>query len=142
MTDRKKVIKGMECCLHMLTDSGESHCGECPYNDLIMNHVCDNPVYCIKDYVRDALKLLKEPEARVLTKDEIISWSGYVWKEFRRFKPMKGILIDHGLERVPYEGDFATKDYRWEHYNTLWRIWCALPDDEQRKAAKWDADGA
>ncbi len=60
MTLREKVIKGMECCLHMLTDSGESHCEECPYNDLIMNHSCKNPVYCIKDYVRDALKLLKK----------------------------------------------------------------------------------
>ena len=62
MTDREKVIKAMECCLHMLTDSGESHCKECPYNDLIMNHYCNNPVYCIKDYVMDALKILKQLE--------------------------------------------------------------------------------
>ena len=73
---KAKVIKGMKSCQHMLTDSGESYCGECPYNDPIMNHTCDNPVYCIKDYVRDALKLLSN-DNWISVKDRLPDAAGY-----------------------------------------------------------------
>ena len=86
----------------------------------------------------DALALLKAQEARLLTKEEIISWEGYIWKEFKGMAAMKALLIDHGMEREPYMGDFPTNSYLWDNYNQYWRCWSTQPTKEQRKAVKWD----
>ena len=51
MTDREKVIKGLEHC-----SSGEG-CKGCPYNKTESGHAC------LFDCVRDALALLREQEA-------------------------------------------------------------------------------
>lgn len=56
MTDREKVIKGLECCIRH-GENAEVGCGrkdECPYEQ--------NGLKCWLDLNRDALALLKEQE--------------------------------------------------------------------------------
>ena len=52
MTDREKVIKGLECCLHDEDDGHGRLCEKCPYD-------CGD---CRKDLYNDVLGLLKEQE--------------------------------------------------------------------------------
>ena len=56
MTDREKVIKGLECCTFIL---GKRKCNECPYQS-------DNGCYQLQD---DFHAMLKEQEAVVRCKD-------------------------------------------------------------------------
>ncbi len=78
---------------------------------------------------------LKEP--RIMTRDEIIGWDGYIWLEFEGMKAMKAVLIDHGMRREPYERDVPTKYLAWKIYQKTWRAWTGQPTDEQRKAEAW-----
>lgn len=52
MTDREKVIRGLECCI---TD----RCEDCPYEDICYG---DNEVELFDTLARDALALLKAQE--------------------------------------------------------------------------------
>lgn len=79
---------------------------------------------------------LKEP--RIMTKDEIIGWDGYIWLEFKGMKAMKAVLIDHGMVREPFKGDYPTKALTWETCQETWRAWTDMPTDEQRKAEAWN----
>lgn len=150
MTDRDQVIKGLECRKNAEMRCGNpcEETGNCKYATMIRDpsgepyypYICDRKKLC-----EDALALLKEQEldskyeqARVMSRKEIQKLTGYVWKEYREMKPMKGVFINRGIEQIPYEGDFATKNYGWLTYQKQWRIWTALPTDEQRKAVKWD----
>ena len=85
-----------------------------------------------------AMELLKAQEPRVMTKEEIIGWDGYIWFEFNGMKAMKTVLIDHGMVREPFRGDYPTKELSWGTCQETWRAWTARPTDEQRKAVKWD----
>ena len=58
MTDREKVIKGLECCKESTEDDPFQMCGECPYGDISL-FVQD----CRAILSEDALKLLKGQEA-------------------------------------------------------------------------------
>lgn len=143
MTDREKVILGMKCCMHMLTDSGESHCQDCPYNDLIMNHGCDNPVYCIKDYVRDALKLLQPRLLKWTEVDQfdvvyievhedeegLGEWSGYGSYEHQGPDPgtLQFAVIGKSMR-------LATDP---QNYNIYWRCWSSKPDRDQMESTPW-----
>ncbi len=91
-----------------------------------------------KTDLMNILSLLKAQEARLLTKEEIISWEGYIWKEFKGKTAMKALLIDHGMEREPYIGNFPTNSYLWDNYNQYWRCWSTQPTKEQREAVKWN----
>ena len=55
MTDREKVIKGLEICVNRVP--GKYDCNECPYE------IDGN--YCEINLAKDALELLKEQEAVV-----------------------------------------------------------------------------
>ena len=62
MPDREKVIKGLECCTR-----GDVCFSDCPY----FKEVPMADGRCITAVQADALALLKEQEARVLTLDEV-----------------------------------------------------------------------
>lgn len=55
MTDREKVIKGLECLI-----SNEVPCEGCPYY---------GSGYCLRNIAKDAMELLKEQGWNVLTED-------------------------------------------------------------------------
>ena len=129
MADRGKVIKGLKCCTDPL-----KACPECPYQP------CYDQDTTSEKLLADALELLKAQEARVMSREEIENTDdGYIWFEDKAQKVMqaryfrKGILFEIGC--LP----FASKKLNWETYGTLWRYWTAMPTDEQRRAAKWDA---
>lgn len=56
MTDREKVVKGLECCRYSL----KSHCDECPY---IYEGLCSTND-CTADLASEAFAMLKEQEAK------------------------------------------------------------------------------
>ena len=59
MTEREKVIKGLECCL-------KDDCDNCPYYDPEVDHDCDCFGKCLRgNMYHDALALLKAQEPRV-----------------------------------------------------------------------------
>ena len=61
MTDREKVIKGLETCYRP-----PAECEDCPYHDLLDEQSC-NDALCL-----DALFILKEQEAVPVIKREIM----------------------------------------------------------------------
>lgn len=80
MTDREKVIKGLECCTAELeiNQHRDDFCVVCPYKDKAMENW-----YCFHkpDLMRDALALLKaqepvEPKMMYFV-DEGLTWETY-----------------------------------------------------------------
>lgn len=67
MTNREKVIKGLNLCL-----SGESSCNDCPYDVECAEAISVGP----SPLRRDALELLKEQEAE----QPIVHENSYGWK--------------------------------------------------------------
>lgn len=53
MLDRKKVIKGLECCM------SESLCYKCPYKS---ENECEDGTYYYSKAIEDAITLLQEQE--------------------------------------------------------------------------------
>ena len=132
MTDREKVIKGLECC-------GYSHfmdkCQDCPYDGKD----------CFKRLKDDAIALLKAQEPRVLSVADIIDahiTPDIIWVERRRENDIcvgvwqidhyemaqDGVIDDLGEEIAEMP----------DAYNTLWRCWTSRPTDEQREATSWN----
>ena len=133
MTEREKVIRGLEWCIKL---DGNGCSLECPY--LAGKSPCPNAM------LRDALSLLKEQEPRVLTVEEIRSGAVEVaWIEDAD-KPgvIPGIWFRLSNEGEDEAVDIHIRDgfvgARLEVYGKLWRCWTARPTEEQRKAVKWD----
>ena len=60
MTDREKVIKGLECCMKWTGEPNTAtcHCSDCSYTNMdILGE------RCLIDLINDALALLKEQES-------------------------------------------------------------------------------
>ena len=75
MADREKVIKGFKCCHVMVHDLGpdKTSCGICPYKDVQTEEQIDlGGIECIAVLHDDALALLKEQEAKLKEKDQLI----------------------------------------------------------------------
>jgi len=84
-----------------------------------------------------AIEKLKAQTPRVMTKDQIITFNGYVWKEYAGIRAMVAVLIQFGMERIPFEDDYPTSKLNWNGYGKTWRCWSSQPTEEQRKAAAW-----
>jgi len=128
MPEREKVMKGLN--VHLKELSIGKSCGECPY-------VGEAP--CEQMLIADALALLKEQEARVMTRDEIIAMpeGAVVWFEEHAddSRDYIGPLVSDGNG---YFGDFGRgvdmHAVEWKRK----RCWTSRPTDEQRKAVPWD----
>lgn len=140
MTDREKVIKGLES---VASDMQEEVDEWRDYSDSELAHGltcdCDWWINTLQK-VRDALALLKAQEPRVMTPDEACN-SDCVWYDWRTrgVRPAKITRSPYknGVYRVQRIGDID----EWVHadeYNEYWRCWTSRPTDEQRKAVKWD----
>lgn len=126
MTDREKVIKGLE-------DIREDY----------ENMRCKVSMAIIDD----AIALLKAQEPRVMTLEEVQSSNEALTLEKRR-------TVCYGLELVLHvaELDYAeppvekfgiagyeeTIAFRDDEYGKTWRCWTSRPTDEQREAVKWN----
>lgn len=136
MTDRddviNKIIKGLEICY-----CPPAKCKDCPYHDLLDEQNC-NDVLCL-----DALALLKEQKAHVLTLDEAVNGNGCYYVEFHYHPDMGWVKCD--FSRMNLNGEVAmlfTRDKNFyqqeEHYGQLWRLWNKRPTYDQRQAVKWN----
>lgn len=147
MTDsekREKVIRGLECCALGAFDT----CEGCPYTE---------ETRCSEHLCGDALALLREQEARVLSWEEVDkSGNLYVWTEIHSFYSGRGCLVyctvvrseffdelfrlreDSGIDWTRAEEDYNRDNYQGVHSG--WRCWTARPTEEQRKAVPWEED--
>ena len=94
----------------------------------------------IATWTDDALNLLKEQEARVMTLDEVkaFDWD-YCYLEEERLpgKEYRSVCGDYALTCITWP---CIASMRIQHgddsYGKKWRCWSAKPTDEQRKAMK------
>lgn len=137
MPDREKVIRGLECCITGDPD-GSRECKKCPYR---RNGITNEP--CFNSLHADALALLREQEARVMTKSEAIS---YPEKQNAFSDSDKAPLYVEYKKPQPYFVKWVTADsvYLWMNdielsldYGKEFRFWTSRPTAEQRKAIKW-----
>lgn len=141
MTEREKIIKGIECCLPAgIVKSGDA-CNQCPYGSLDKRH---SDGYCIRKIMEDALELLKEPEPRVMTLEEVEAMPyGHVLIETDKKGSLRWVDALLFCKNTNYSFDFITLEGRARllgtEYNREWRCWTARPTKEQTEAVKWDA---
>lgn len=126
MTDREKVIKESEEAIDILAKAEE-------------------PTFLL-DFVRcafeNAIALLKENGARVMTLDEVkaFDWD-YCYLEEERLpgKVYRAVCGDYALTCITWP---CVSSMRIQHgdesYGRKWRCWSAKPTDEQRQAVKWE----
>ena len=143
MTDREKVVKGLESLKKRL------------YND---KNILDGGI------VGNALALLKAQEPRVMTleevKTELVCWIEDVEAEvvFPAIYHCKGnpskdgqyaifatiqdsdiLPEDYDDEQIIYQFDDGSR-WLWEgNINKTWRPWTSRPTDEQREVIPWNA---
>ena len=125
MTDREKVVKGLELCGYM---EGMPQCDSCPYDGK----------QCWKRLKNDAIALLKAQEPRVMTLEyfdnspEKDSKGCLVaWVEYRRDEEWVEYWEDTCDEwSVVRRDDF----YSGESY----RFWTARPDEKRRAETPWN----
>lgn len=137
MEQLEKVVKGLECCI-MRDPDDELRCDICPYDGRCANRLKIDALALINAQQERIKELEAGQTARVMNENEIKSISGYIWKEYKGMHAMTAVLIEHGMERVPFDGDFPTNELNWSLYNKAWRCWTQRPTDGQRRAAKWD----
>lgn len=121
MPDREKVMKGLE-------HHTAFECSECPYSG------------DCHQLPRDALELLKEREARVLSLDEVFS-SDECW-----FECINGVCgyadvyyqDNHNHTAIIYRTQIRAGERSTNNYTKTWRCWTSRPTDEQRKEVKWN----
>ena len=119
MTDREKVIKGLECCIIRHPDD-KARCDECPYESACCNRL-----------KIDALALLKAQEPRLVTYEDFHSgredggWAIPCWKEARKKTRRSGwAVIVYGKMLADRETGVA-------------RYWTAKPTEEQMQEKAW-----
>lgn len=133
MLDRKKVIKGLECCL----PPHDPNCDLCPYDSIDLR--------CRAKLRDDIMTLLKAQEPRVLTLEEVrCANEKPMWFEskgtFRGQKGFwvlsKGVSPSYVIRLIPAIGKDDT-ELSLAAYGKVWRCWTSQPTDEQRKVVKW-----
>ena len=114
MTDREKVIRGLECCAH-----GVAKCHICPYDP--RNHAL--PVDCMTDLAKDTLELLKAQEPG--------------WISVKDRLPCDGLFVlvcndDGHMMIAKYESELVRWEYKYTNYDH--DVW---DDDEQGPVCWW-----
>lgn len=132
MSERDRVIDAFRNCITV------PKCRDCPWVECsTLDNGC---VEIPRDLALAVMRMLVEQNPHVMAKDEIIHHNGYIWKEFKGIRAMTVVLIQHGMERIPYKGDYPTKELNWSAYGESWRCWNNEPTEELRKAVAWNDD--
>ena len=135
MTDREKVIKGLECLAQKQAPTANS-CKDCGY--------INRPSFaiCVKDIASDALELLKEQEARVMTLDEVkaFDWDYcYLEEERLPWEEYRIVCGNYALTCITWVYVASMRiQYGDNSYGKKWRCWSAKPTEEQRQKVKWE----
>lgn len=119
MEKEEKVIKGLEICIKNIN---QVDCpNDCPYYSDCTNY---EKRYIFQPLLRDALKLIKEQEPRVLTWDEV-KRAEVCWTEERGSEPYAELDAD---------------EWNPKYYGKTIRCWNYKPTKEQMAAVNWDDD--
>lgn len=140
MSDREKVIKGLDSCAKWMGENDDDACGNGPYHPSHFSYDDNN---CIAALNNDAIALLKEQAPHVLTLDEAVDGTQVYYVEFQYHLDRGWVKCD--FNRMYVDGEVAmlflrdkTFYQQKEHYGQLWRLWNRRPTDEQMKAVKWE----
>lgn len=130
MSEREKVIKGLECCIIRDPDD-KMRCGECPYKE--------PDTYCLNRLKMDALDLLNA-KPRVMTKDEVMALEeGEVaWLEERFERAGKRFIspmMSDGKGKMM--GVYAHLSVAVMRSRGR-RFWTAKPTKEQMEETAWN----
>lgn len=102
--------------------------------------------------LKDALELLKAPEPRLYSFDEVIHLPADTMLWLEEVDEPDGAIIPTAFTGASFRGDpaeISDSDVIYvcfygrimntcDGYNRYWRCWTAKPTDEQRKAVSWD----
>lgn len=136
--DREKVMRGLEAHSRPTCETCDGQ--ECPYYRINTEH---NVFSCSVFLASDALSLLKEQEARVMTLEELQAietpWNRntppYLFVEGRSSTEAHwmswGFL--HDCVRLP--GTMGVRNY-----GSKWRVWNLQPTPEQMRDTPWEGE--
>ena len=130
MTDREKVIKGLECC-------SKGDCADC---DNCTYHGIQTDVPCESTLMRDALALLKAQVPRVMEFDDVVG-GDECWLE-----AINGACGYADCYACTGTGEVQVFRCKYDNpqyimakdYLKTWRCWTSRPTDEQREAIPWN----
>lgn len=128
MTDREKVINGLECIVSSGHDGMKDDCANCIY---------PGGGDCLAPVLRDALALLKAQEPRVMTEQEMrdAEPGAVIYCEQRdevRTYLTPLIKYDEGV----FENRFLGAEPEATQLPNV-RFWTSRPTDERREATPW-----
>ena len=134
MSDREKVIKGLEKIAEFFKARGDMAVGDGKMLLLSWMRAAE-----------DALALLKAQEPRVMTLEEVKSCENPVWLEWNYYfmKPAllhsEEVMTDDNRKAVTFLlfGDEEWYIYADDDYGKEIRCWTSRPTDEQREAEPW-----
>lgn len=141
MPDREKVIREIQYCTNGCADPGEDECnpGKCRYAVYQNSYDYD----CKEMLMKDALALLKDQEARVMTLKELQAietpWNRntppYLFVEERYATRSRWLSwgFIHDCVRLP--GTMGM-----QIYGSKWRVWNLQPTPEQMRETKWEGE--
>lgn len=135
MTDREKVVKGLECC-HVQRNEAPPLCEDCPYMNP-MEGTCD----ALDELLGDALTLLKEQQPRVMTLGEACSDIDFCWLEIKDYQAVwvsDCVMMPNGRQVLIERLGCDPVAFKPEDYGKTWRCWTSRPTDAQRKATAWN----
>lgn len=134
MTDREKVIRGLECII----SSGNAG----------MRDDCVNCIYpgggdCVAPALQDTFVLLKAQEPRVMTLEEVIESEvgAVVWLEDIDKPTVIAGLVDRvftGTMVVDFQCVARTVTAGFDDYGKRWRCWTSCPDEKRRAETPWE----
>ena len=139
MLDREKVIRGLEIHTGLFSLCKDG----CPY-------FREDGSQC-KELLKDALNIIKEQEAKLLTFEEVknhfhvpIKLLGGI-EEYVDFEnDIEPLYLECDIEdawTVHWRTYENTKEYleSWEKdYGKTWRCWTKKPTEEQKRSVKWE----
>lgn len=158
MTDREKVIRGLETCIKYI----DRECPiSCPYHEICTKY---EGSYVFQPVFRDALVLLKEQEPHVLSREEMIEagkkhdavyveegvgrcfWGlaveGIAPPEDKPYNYPGGVLFNViDADDDMWDGDFYMMCDVYPEIKPHpmgWRAWNMKPTPEQMRAVKWE----
>lgn len=150
MTDRERVIRGLECYTTRPTISDREDCDSCDSCDYYISP--DGLAYCdVWTMMEDALALLKalEPrvqEPRVMMLDEVKVSEKPIWLEWRHrfikpaFLHSDQVMTDDCRNAITFVlfGKEEWYIYADDDYGVEVRCWTSRPTDAQREATPWN----
>lgn len=136
MSDREKVIKGLEKIAEFFKARGDMAVGD---GKMLLSWM---------RAVEDAIALLKAQEPRVLTLEEAreaLKTDTVIWLEVRCDNEVYACLRMRGKDYFVVENDELLnvddfeQDTYGKDYGSNVRCWSSRPTDEQREATPWES---